>query len=78
MEYGAARCSAKWTTASGCSSLRSWTRRSYSLATSRLTNLISFPDTSFHAWTRTCLSVNYVNPDVNIVFMNMPMFNFSH
>ena len=53
IEYGAARCSAKCTTASGCSSVSSAASRSYSVARSTCTNPISRPDTARHALIRS-------------------------
>ena len=53
IEYGAARCSAKCTIASGRVASRTSTSRSYSVAMSRLTNPISRPVTSFQARSRS-------------------------
>ena len=47
-EYGAARCSAKWTIVSGFSSLSICTKRSYSFARSKYTKRTSLPEMAFH------------------------------
>jgi hypothetical protein len=57
IEYGAARCSAKCTTASGRSSRSTTASRSYSVARSTFTNPISRPDTSRHAVIRSPIAV---------------------
>jgi len=53
IEYGAARCSAKCTIASGRFSSRTSTSLSYSVAMSTFTKPISRPDTSFQARSRS-------------------------
>ena len=53
IEYGAARCSAKCTMASGWVSSITRTSRSYSVARFRFTNPISRPDTSCQARSRS-------------------------
>jgi len=55
IEYGAARCSAKCTIASGRSSFSTATSRSYSVARSRLTKPMSAPETSFQARMRSLI-----------------------
>ncbi len=55
IEYGAARCSAKCTIASGRNPASTATSRSYSAARSRLMNPISLPETSPHTRTRSLI-----------------------